>query len=593
MKLRTRLLASYLILILLPLVVLGALFYRTGLEAVTEQAQNSMYHIVRKNNEVLDGRLKQIEHDSQTLFTDKELFDIFNRLDPSKPEQLVGADRKVSAILSRHFLQHEDLYTYQLWTTYYTFGSHRDLPQGDPTRTSIYEAAKRANGRLVWYPTYDFVDMFDQPWLEGANIAQYRYLFSATRLLNFSYLDNHTMMNLDPGVERPVLAISLKADAFRSLFEGSIPPDSFYMVVSPDGAIAAHSDASRVTTAFAEDWVRPLLHEGSGTSRMRLNGQNMIVVFDRSRVTGWLSVVAVPEATLTAEIVPAILESTLTLAVVLGIVAMTLAFFVLGRITGPIKKLAVAMRFVGEGDFKVQVEPAANDEIGILVRKFNTMNQRIQLLVNENYEIRLKEQEAEIQALNLQLNPHFLYNTLNVMNWMAIENQQKELSKMLVCLSSMLHYTTRKDWNAVALSEEIEWMKNYFYIMAARFEGKFEVHYDIDPALYDYKVPKLLFQPFVENAILHGFDQMEEGGVITIGGRLADGVRTYTVSDNGRGIGEALVRRIMAGESTSVGIRTMMSRIRLRYGEAYGVAIRSAPGEGTTVTIALPANIEE
>lgn len=593
MKLRTQLLTSYLILILLPLIIVGILFYRTGLQVVTKQAQDNVYEIVKKNNEVLDGKLKQIENDSVTLFADKELLDIFNRLDTSKQEELLMADRKISLILGRHFAQNEDLYTYQIWTTYYTFGPQRNMPQGDPTRTKIYREAKQAGGRMVWYPTYDFVEMFEQPWLSDAENYDYRYLFTATRLLNFSHLDNTSMKNLDPEVERPVLAISLKADLFRTLFERSIPENSEYMVMTPDGNIVAHSDAEQVTARFAEDWARPLLASGTGTQRITLNGQNMIVCFDRSEITGWLSVVVIPEAVLVREIVPTILLSTLTLAIVLGAVAITLAFFVVGRITGPIKKVLVAMRFVGEGDFHMQIEPEANDELGVLIRKFNNMNSRIQKLVTENYEIKLKEQQAEIQALNLQMNPHFLYNTLNIMNWVAIENGQKELSRMLVCLSSMLHYTTRKDWDAVELSGEIEWMKNYFYIMSVRFEGKFEVMYDIDPELYRFKVPKLLFQPFVENALIHGFNQLEEGGRITIVGSLENGSRLFRITDNGCGIEEEELARIAAGETATVGIKTMISRIRLRHGEQYGLSIASSPGIGTTVTIHLPGIVED
>lgn len=593
MKLRTRLLTSYLILISLPLVILGVLFYRTSLQVVTKQAQENVYEIVKKNNEVLDGKLKQIENDSTTLFADKELFDIFNNLNSDNQGELLMADRKISQVLGRHFAQNEDLYTYQIWTTYYTFGPQRNMPQGDPTLSDVYRKAREAGGKMVWYPTYNFMDMFDQPWLSIADNYDYQYLFSAARLLNFSHLDISSMKNLDPGVERPVLAISLKANLFRSLFESSIPEDSRYMVLSPEGVIVAGSEEYQMTARFTEDWATQLFGRGSGTQRMSLDGQNMLICFDRSSITGWLSIVVIPESALVKDIVPPILLSTLTLAILLGIVAAGLAFLVVARITVPVKKLLVAMRFVGEGDFHMQIEPAGNDEFGILIRKFNNMNQRIQKLVTENYEIKLKEQQAEIQALNLQMNPHFLYNTLNVMNWVAIENRQRELSRMLVCLSSMLQYTTRKNWDAVELSEEMEWMKNYFYIMSVRFEGKFRVAYDIAPELYGYKVPKLLFQPFVENALLHGFEELEEGGSIAIIGRLEEGVRIFQIVDNGRGITPELLEHIERGDISSVGIQTMLSRIRLRYGAPYGVFITSIPGEGTRVTIRLPVNNEE
>jgi len=596
-KLRTRLLVSYLLLVALPLALLGGSFYNIGKRAVAKQARENVYEIVKKNNEVLDTKLKQLEYDSVSLFADKELFGIFDGLDPSDPGHLLDADRKVGAILSRQFSQKDDLYAYQLWTSYYSFGYQRSMPQGDPTLSAIYEEAIAADGKMVWYPTYDFTEMFGQQWLREADNYDYRYLFTAARKLNFSHLDNSTMRNLDPGVEAPVLAVSLKADLFRSLFEGSIPESAQYMVVSREGSVVAHSDSGLLTKKSSEDWIRPLLEAGTGTRIIRMDGKNTIVLFDRSAITGWLSLVLIPEKALASQIVPPLLRSVLTLAILLAVLAITLAFVVLGRIIGPLKKLFVAMRLAGDGDFQSQVVAKTNDEIGILLRKFNTMNARIRVLVNENYEIKLKEQAAEIQALNLQMNPHFLYNTLNVMNWTAIENGQKELSKMLVCLSNMLHYTTRKDWNAVHLSEEIEWMKNYFYIMSVRFENKFSVRYEIDPRLYSFKVPKLLFQPFVENAILHGFDQMESGGIIFISGKLEGNMRVFRVEDNGRGIDPGAVERIRSGVSSSVGIATMISRIQLRYGERLGersgVDLQRLAAGGTAATIVLPAENED
>ncbi|MNL24329.1 putative sensor-like histidine kinase [compost metagenome] len=152
----------------------------------------------------------------------------------------------------------------------------------------------------------------------------------------------------------------------------------------------------------------------------------------------------------------------------------------------------------------------------------------------------------------------------------------------------MLHYTSRKTWDAVHLSEEMNWMDNYFYIMSIRFEDKFTVEYAIDPQLYEYDVPRLLFQPFVENAILHGFNQTESGGMIRIRGWIAEGTRFYEVADNGRGMSQETVQAILYQKSSSVGIKNTIDRIQIAYGTPYGVSIVSAPGEGTRVVITLP-----
>ncbi|WP_231638770.1 sensor histidine kinase [Paenibacillus sp. JCM 10914] len=552
---------------------------------MTEQAQKNVYEIVKKNNAIMDTKLGIIEQNSLALFVDKDLFHIFNHLDPSNEVDMFAADRQVSSVLSKYFSLNEDVYAYQLWTSYFTFGQM--LPQGDPTQSDIYREAQEAGGKIVWYPTYDFVDMFDQPYLQGGKL-DFRYLFSAARYLDFSHLNYSTLEKMDVGVERPVLTISFKLEALRSLYEDSIPESSSYLVLNEDYKVIASSDPDRITQNYREQWLERLQQEGSGTLRMTLDGEAVIVCFDRSAVTGWISVVWTPESALVSSLVPVIRTSSMLMAVIMGIMAMVFAYFIADKIAKPVKELLGAMRSVGEGDFQTQIAVRTNDEFSILLQRFNRMNEQIRHLVTENYEIKLKEQEAEIQALSMQMNPHFLYNTLNVMNWTAIENSQQELSKMLVCLSNMLHYTSRKDWGAVHLSEEMEWMNNYFYIMGVRFEDRFTTRHEIDPRLYEYKVPRLLFQPFVENAILHGFDQIETGGFIHIRGWIEGGTRYYEIADNGRGMSSDTVNAILFQESSSIGIKNMIARIHLMYGGEYGISIRSVPDSGTSVLITLP-----
>ncbi|MEK3838056.1 MULTISPECIES: sensor histidine kinase [unclassified Paenibacillus] len=582
---RYRLLASYILLIAIPLLVLGALFYRTSLKIITEQAQKNVYEIVRKNNEVMDTKLRIVDQNSMSLFLDKDLFRIFNQLDPANEAELFAADRQVTAVLGKTFSQNQDIFAYQLWTSYFTFG--QPLPQGEPTQSDIYRMARQAGGKLVWIPTYEFASMFNQPYLQGGNL-EFRYLFSATRLLDFTYLSNTKLAKMDAGVERPVLAISFKSEVLKSLYADSLPGNSRYMVLDPQDRVVASSEPGQVAQIYKEAGLDKLQRENSGARRMKLDGEAVIVCFDRSEVTGWMSVVWIPEAGLVSSLVPVIRTSITVLAVVMGIVALIFAYFIAGKITKPIKRLLSAMRSVGEGDFQTRVDVVSHDEFGVLTQRFNRMNDRIQLLVTENYEIKLKEKEAEIQALNMQMHPHFLYNTLNVMNWTAIENDQQELSRMLVCLSNMLHYTSRKTWDAVPLSEEMSWMSNYFYIMSIRFEDKFTVEYDMDPQLLAYDVPRLLFQPFVENAILHGFDQTGSGGLIGIRGWINGRTRHYEVADNGRGMSAETVHRILYQKSSSVGIKNTIDRIQMTYGGEYGISIFSTPGAGTKVVITLP-----
>jgi len=582
---RTRLLASYVFLVVVPLVTAGIIFYMKSLQVVTDQARQNVQRILIQNNEIIDTKLGIVDRNSQSLFVDRELFEIFNTLDPTDEAALLQADRRVNSVLRSYFSLIEDVYAYQLWTSYFTFGQM--LPQGRPQESDVYRTAVEAGGRMIWYPTYDFTDMFDQDYLDQGRL-DFRYLYSATRVVDFTYQNNLSLERMRPEVERPVLAISFQAESLTALFEQSIPPGSRYLILDPDNIVVAGSDSEQISQRYASPWADELQELGSGTRRMTLAGDTVIVCFDRSQVTGWLSIVITPQADLVAELAPVVRNSTLLLSTVMIVVALAFAYVISGKITNPIKRLVGAMRSVGEGDFHTRLTVRDQDEFGLLMQRFNRMNDRIRMLVTENYESRLKEQEAEIRALNMQMNPHFLYNTLNVMNWTAIENGQRELSKMLISLSHMLQYTSRKEWDAVTLKEELDWMRSYFYIMAVRFEDKFVVHYDIDPALLESKLPRLLFQPFVENAILHGFAHLETGGVISIRGWQEGETRRFAIEDNGVGMDSPAVERILWEPSASIGIQNTIARIRLAYGEPYGIDIVSAPGEGTTIRITLP-----
>jgi two-component system sensor histidine kinase YesM len=276
------------------------------------------------------------------------------------------------------------------------------------------------------------------------------------------------------------------------------------------------------------------------------------------------------------------------LAVALLLFSLLLAFIFANSVIRPIHQLLQAIKKTGEGEFDTRIPVESYNEMGLLIHKFNQMNVKINNLIEENYKVKLREKETEIMSLNIQLNPHFLYNTLNIMNWTALENNQRELSRMIVSLSSMLHYTSENSQDTGDLAEELNWLKHYIFITNQRFEDRFTVEYDIAPELYAYRVPKLFLQPFVENAIVHGFSRLHSGGRITIRGWMAGEARKFTVEDNGTGIPPGKLEQLIKLEGDSIGIRNVDKRIKLIYGDAYGITLTSAEGEGTIVNINLP-----
>ncbi|HLU23252.1 MAG TPA: sensor histidine kinase [Bacillaceae bacterium] len=581
---RSKLLISYLIISFFPILILATQYYDTSKEELSNLARKNVYEIIKKNNDLIDSVLGGVEDSTLSITVDDDLFKIFNNLNPENNIQLLIADRDLRKISSQYVLKWSGVDSVQYVASYFTFGDNTPLIRFRDT--DYYNSALEGKGKLQWIPTYNIKEL-----LNDENLFEDDYIFSAARLLNISYVRNGVISNLPMSVERPVLFIHFKADFYDQYIKDSIPiKGSDYMVITKEGQVISHKNQSLIGTNYDADWVESIVEEQSGTKLVKINGKNTIICFDTSDVTGWISIGMITEGDLVDEIVHSIKFNMFTFAIILVFISLLLAFIFSGRITKPIKKLLFAIRKMGQGSFDTKVEVTNNDEFGHLIRNFNTMNEQIRLLIQENYEVKLKEKETEIMALNVQLNPHFLYNTLNTMNWIAIENGQKELSKMLISISKMLHYTTNITSETGLVKEELEWLKSYTHIMSSRFEGVFTVEFDIDPSLVDWKIPRLMLQPFIENAIIHGFELIEEGGFIRITGIVESDTIIFCIEDNGKGMDKRKIKEVIEGSSDSVGIYNVDKRIKLLYGENYGVKLDSVQGSWTKVKIILPKN---
>ena len=211
-------------------------------------------------------------------------------------------------------------------------------------------------------------------------------------------------------------------------------------------------------------------------------------------------------------------------------------------------------------------------------------------LIHENYEISLREKETQLMALTMQINPHFLYNTLNTINMLAIQNDDDETAELIVSLSEMLQYTCKDSSDQAPLSAEISWVSNYLFLMSKRYNGLFRTVLDIDEDLMDCRIPKFILQPLVENSILHGFSDMQKEGVLTLAISKSENSLCIEVRDNGIGMDEEQLKKYIHAICVDghVGISNVHRRLSLIYGENYKIHVVSAPGEGTSIKIWIP-----
>lgn len=257
--------------------------------------------------------------------------------------------------------------------------------------------------------------------------------------------------------------------------------------------------------------------------------------------------------------------------------------------TRKIEELTKNMDQVNHGSREVTVSSDSEDEVGILINSFHNMMDEINRLIDEVYVNKIALKEYELKALQAQINPHFLYNTLSMMNWMAIRSNQMEISKVTLALSTFYRTALSKGEDVVTVENCIQNMQAYLEIQLTMHDNNFTVDWDIDPTIKNEKMPKLLLQPVVENAIEHGIDEKEDGDkkiFLSFRGNGDDVV--ITVRDNGMGMPQEKAETLVTYQAKGYGLKNVNDRIRILYGENYGIRIFSAPDEGTTVVMRFP-----
>lgn len=273
---------------------------------------------------------------------------------------------------------------------------------------------------------------------------------------------------------------------------------------------------------------------------------------------------------------------------------LAISYLIAGKITVPVKKLNSAVKEFSRGNMDVSIDPTGKDELGILAQNFNRMATEIKALVEKEQSEQKAKRELELQALYAQINPHFLFNTLNSIRWMADASKVYNVSKVIVALANLLRNSILQKNERIPFQEEVENTRNYILIQKMRYGLLFDDIYEIPKELEAFKVPKLILQPIVENCILHGFDGIDYKGQIRISAvRFQDHIRIEVV-DNGKGMDAAALSALLERERSpgkgmnSIGLRNVNDRLAIQFGEAYRLEVESAPGEGTKVAFAVP-----
>lgn len=377
--------------------------------------------------------------------------------------------------------------------------------------------------------------------------------------------------------------------------KGSVHGDVY--ILTEEGHVLFSSDESSNDTKFCFWDLLKDMNENDERIRSITgtigSGQKLI----RSQEGDLIFAAVVPEKvfrTRAAEFIPFVVM----LAVLELIIAMAVARALSANITGRIAELSRFMQHVSIEEDVMAVE-RDNDEITELVRSYNRMLRMTRNSITEVYETKLEKKETELLLLQAQINPHFLYNTLDSINWMANKRKAYDISKMTRLLANFFRQSLNKGENIILLRDEFTHVQTYLEIIQMRYEEEIEVHYELEESILSQRTVKFILQPIVENAVVHGLMERDvAGGLLFIGGRRKGEKIVISIQDNGVGIEPEKLSLLLNKEKHfegkgGYGLKNVDARIKLSYGEEYGLVIQSARGKGTLVEVWLPWQEED
>jgi two-component system sensor histidine kinase YesM len=371
------------------------------------------------------------------------------------------------------------------------------------------------------------------------------------------------------------------------------------LIVDNEGQVIFENGSSLTTMYSRSTFDAAVFKESIPEGELKWMDKDYLYTFEKSNYTGWNTVILIPK-----DVILVKQKRIQNIIVVVGMITMLLiavvSYILSYQITLPLNNMMRKMSRVELGDFNQRMEYSGKNEFGRLSRMYNHMLDSISRLIHEVYESKLTENNAQLSALHAQINPHFLYNTLNIMKSISRLRGVEEVAEISESLAGLFQYSMKNLHHPVALREEIEHINNYFKIQQHRFGNRLELQCDIPGELLQASILKLTIQPLIENAVNHGLRRMKTGGVIQISAAERDEILTLTVRDNGKGIEDAQRARLdnilvtsnalhyLRDETHGIGLLNIHQRIQLFYGKPYGLSLFSKPGEGTTVTWAIP-----
>ncbi|HEY8349773.1 MAG TPA: sensor histidine kinase [Clostridia bacterium] len=592
MPIRNKLIISFLALIILPAITIGIFSFYTSQRLLKQKTEQYTNDILMETGENVDVKLREIERISFQIVSNMTIQEALKKANMGIKDEYekIFVERAIDSQLKGFVPLYLDIASAQVislsGTVYYVNPGSVTIDISDSEKRILEEH----KGGAVWFGT--------NPSSQTIRVGRAINSIVNQELIGYEIIQIR---------ESSVHDIYRRTDLFKS---GDI------LITDLDGRIISHKDKSKLDE-FIGDVAAGLTKDSiyNSFTTVGIDGTSNYVASRSINNGQWRMIAIIPTEQYERDII-LLRYWILGICGACCIMSLLLSLRISDSISRPLRNLSEMMNKVGKGNFDVSIQPYSNDEVGVLSEHFNKMVQQVQKLIQEVYQEQYLKQKAELKSLRAQINPHFLYNTLESINWMARTRNVPEIGDMVKALGDLMRASISGD-DFVTLNDEITNITNYLKIQKFRYGDRLGVCIGISPDIGQIIVPKLILQPIVENSIVHGLEEKLEDGHIKISGKLENGDVVIMICDDGVGMekekadhlnrlfSEYHEGTLVSGGSAKVDIRKDIGskddmhthiglinvdrRIKMYYGAGYGLSISSVLGEGTSVKAVLPA----
>ncbi len=577
LRLRRKLFVSYILIAFLPMIIILIMAYNLMAQLITEDGIWSIDQVIGQINSSIAGNLSNLDAVSDFLYVNKDIQEFLSNSYYSYPAELetyLKVEKRLMEINESSKLSSVKI-----------FSLDRNIYSQGSTGVFSLDMVKNRAWFKQKYGSENFDIFFEVPQAESLKKQKSFYMIRPMKEFRFG---SRIIAFLQFEIPTAILDNSVKTT--------SIKKTGYIFFTDDKGNIISHKNDTLLGKNIKAVYNLEKIGVEEKNFIVKENGKKLQFIRRKMNLTGWVAYGVVPMG----EVVEKINTIAKNIVLVL-LLSIFFAIYISNRvaktISKPILRLTDRMAEIREERFMPIPPLDREDEIGILYQSYNRMIFKIQQLIKEVYESDIKKREAEYKALKSQISPHFLYNTLDSIHWLAMRYKAREISTMVNLLAKFYRISISKGREYITLAEELQHAESYVKIQKIRYEEKFEVKFEINDKLLSYYTIGIITQPLVENAIIHGLERKDSQGIITIRLLAEEDDILIEVEDNGVGGDPGLIQQIVengkAEARSGYGIINVNERVKLHFGGKYGLTYMHGHGQGIVARIRIPKINEE